>query len=139
MSLYKQFKTDANLETKGILLEYGESANGKPTTIRIARSGGANKRFMKAIETKTRPYRQQIRLGTLDPDLDLRLNKECFAETVVLGWENVQDENGNEMPFSVANCLKLFNDLPELFLDIQAQSQRVALFREEVLEDDAKN
>ena len=30
MSLYKLFKTNENLETDGIWLEYGQTADGKP-------------------------------------------------------------------------------------------------------------
>lgn len=139
MSLYKQFKTSPELEQKGILLELGETADGRSICIRIGRSGGSNKRFLKAVEAKTRPYRAQIRNGTLDPEVDARITREVYAETVVLGWENVQDEEGNDLPFNRANCLKIMEDLPDLFAEIQQQSQRVALFREEVLDGDAGN
>lgn len=149
MSLYKQFKTDSELEAKGVVLEYGHTEDGKPITIRIARSGGNNKKFAKVFEMKTRPYRQQIRAGTLSTEIDDKLSKETLAESVVIGWENVAfpvlDENGNQtdqveyLPFSVKNCIRLFNDLPDLYRDIQEQSQRSVLFRENILEDDAKN
>jgi hypothetical protein len=58
---------------------------------------------------------------------------------VVLGWENVTDSTGKVLPFSYENCLKVFNDLPDLFKDIQEQAQRSALFRAELLERDAGN
>lgn len=86
-----------------------------------------------------KPYRRQIQNETMESALVERIVKEVYAETVVLGWENVEDENGNAMEFSVENCIKLFDDLPDLFRDIQEQSQRAALFRAEVREADAKN
>lgn len=139
MSLYKQFKTDNSLEKEGILLEYGENSKGKPIAIRIARAGGANKAYEKRMEIRVKPYRRQIQNEIIETALVEKIIKEVYAETIVLGWENVEDENGNDMEFSAENCLKLFDDLPDLFRDIQEQSQRAALFRQEVREADAKN
>lgn len=139
MSLYKQFKTDDNLEKEGIFLEYGESSTGKPIRIKIARSGGANVAYAKCMESRVKPYRRQIQNETMDTFLAERLIKEVYAETVVLGWENVEDVDGKPLPFNTENCVALFNDLPDLFKDIQDQSQRAALFRSEVRQADAKN
>lgn len=139
MSLYKQFKTDDNLERIGILLQYGENSKGKPIAIRIARAGGANSQYTKLIEARVKPYRRQIQNETIERVVVDKLLRQVYAETVVLGWENVEDEAGNELPFSTDNCVKLFEDLPDLFADIQEQSQRAALFRQDILEADSKN
>lgn len=139
MSLYKQFKTDNNLEKEGILLEYGTNSQGNPICIRVARAGGGNVAYAKRMEARVKPYRRQIQNETMETALVERILKEVYAETVVLGWENVEDENGNPLPFTTENCIKLFDDLPDLFKDIQEQSQRAALFREELREADAKN
>lgn len=139
MSLYKQFKTNKELEKDGILLEYGLNSKGQPICIRIARAGGGNVQFSKRFEAKLKPFRRQVQNETLDPQLAEKLVREVYAESVVLGWENVEDEDGNELPFSVENAIKLFTDLPELFKDIQEQSGKMALFREEILEADSKN
>ena len=66
MSLYKLFKTDEKLETDGVWLEYGQTEEGKPIRIKIARAGGRNVAFAKALEKATRPYRKAIQTGTLD-------------------------------------------------------------------------
>lgn len=139
MSLYKSFKTDTSLEKDGILLEYGKNSKGNPIAIRIARAGGANSQYTKRMEAKVKPYRRQIQNETIERALLEDIVKEVFAETVVLGWENVEDENGNDMSFSKENCIKLFTDLPDLFTDVQEQAQRSALFRQDVREADAKN
>lgn len=139
MSLFSQFKTDEARETKGILLEYGANKDGTIIGIRIARAGGANKRFEKRMEGETKPIRRQIQNETIENAAVLKLMHKVWAETVVLGWENVQEEDGKVIPFSVAACIDLFERLPDLFLDIREQSQRMALFRVEVLEGAAKN
>lgn len=139
MSLYSQFKTEDSLEKQGILLEYGTTEDGKPICIRIARAGGANKAYEKRMEAEVKPYRRMIQNETIETSVVTRILRKVFAETVVLGWENVQDESGKDIPFNVENCIKLFEDLPDLFKDVQEQAQRAALFRAEVREADAKN
>lgn len=138
-SLYAQFKTDKSIENDGVILEYGFNSKKKPIEIRIARAGGANVRYSKLLESKIKPYRRQIQNDTLDNDVADKITKEVYAQAVVLGWSGVEDENNVEMEFNVANCVKLFTDLPDLWRDIQEQATKVALFRAEVLEADAKN
>lgn len=139
MSLYTQYKTNKNLETDGVLLEYGVNSKGLPIRIRIARAGGANQAFSRCYEQKTKPYRRQIQTETLDSKIAERISLEVYAETVVLGWENVEDEEENELPFNKENCIKLFTDLPELFMDVMKASQSIAIFRAETRGADAKN
>lgn len=139
MSLFRLFKTNPNLEREGVLLEYGENSKGKPIGIRIARAGGANVQFQKRLDVLVKPYRRQIQTETIDSKQIEKLMRQVYAETVVLGWENVEDENGDELTFSVDNCVRLFDALPDLFSDIQEQAGKAALFRAELLEAEAKN
>lgn len=139
MSLYSQFKTDAALEKDGVILQYGNNSDGKPIQITIARAGGSNVRFMKSMDHHRKPYRRQIQNDTLDPETATVLLAKVYAESVILGWSGVEDENGNLMDYNVKNCEKLLIDLPDLFIDIQEQANKVALFREELLEAEAKN
>lgn len=138
-TLYSQFETDDTLEKKGILLEYGTTDDGKPICIRIARAGGANKAYDKRMEAEVKPHRRMIQNETIEKSVVDRILKKVYAETVVIGWENVQDKNGKDMPFNSANCIQLFEDLPDLFKDIQEQSQRAVLFRAEIRENAVKN
>ena len=134
-SMYSLFKTDTRLEQEGVIIDYGQFR------VTIARSGGANKRYTKILEAKTRPYRRAIETETLDPARGNDLLREVFAEAVVLNWEVLVDEekqewkpgiegpNGDILPVTYENILSAFRLLPDLFLDLQAQSQKVALFR----------
>ena len=139
MNLYQQFETNRELEKTGIILDYGFNSKKQPIQIRIARAGGANERYSKLLEVRTKPYRRQIQNDTLDNAVAEKITKEVYAQTVVLGWNGVEDRDGNEMPFTQENCVKLFTDLPDLWADVQLQSTRAALFRAEILEADAKN
>lgn len=139
MSLYDTFATDKALERDGIVLAYGANSKNEPIEIRIARAGGANTRFAKVLERKLEPHRRALQAGRLDPKKAEELMIEAYAEAVVLGWTGVEDRDGNAMEFSKDNVVKLFTDLPELFKDIQNQSQQISLFRDVVKEDDAGN
>lgn len=139
MSLYKKFETDRSLEKTGITLDYGPNSKGNPIEICIARAGGANDQYLKRLEAKAKPHRRAIQHETVDRLQLEMIVKEVYAETVVLGWANVEDREGNDLAFTKENVLKLLNDLPDLYTDIQEQAQSAALFRMSVREADAKN
>ena len=130
---YSVFRTDKTLEKEGIVLDYGDFK------IKVARAGGSNAAFQKALTSKIRPYKRQIDAGTIPDDVAEKLFLDVYAESVVLGWEGVTDENGNPLPFSKENAVKLFSDLPDLFRDVQNQAAAISNFRAEVTEDTIKN
>lgn len=132
-NVHKLFKTDSKLETEGIFLDYGKFK------IRIARAGGSNKAYMRQIEKKSRPFRRAIQQEMLENEVAMKLMREIYAETVVIGWEGITDAEGKTLPFSKENCLKLFDELPDLFADVMDQSNKLALFREDIREEEAKN
>jgi len=134
MSTYETFKTDEELEKKGIEIDFGDTG-----CFLVARAGGANQRFKKASEKKFRPYRRQIESGTIDPKVANRLMVEVFAESVILDWQNVTDENGEEMACTYDNVVKLFTDLPDLFSEIQQEAMKFANYKAMEVEEDLKN
>jgi len=133
---FNAYKTDDALESKGIWLNYGK--DGK---FLVARAGGANKRFTKRMEAATRPYRRQLEAGTFnDNDLLEKVLAEVFAETVILGWEGITNKKtGEDVPFTKENCIRLLKAIPNLFADLREQAASMANFRQEGLEEDAKN
>lgn len=132
-STYQFFKTSEKLEQTGIVIDYGDFR------FRVARAGGANKEYQKALERKTRPFKRAIQADAFTNDQAIAVLREVYAETVILGWEGVTDESGKPMEFSRENALKLFNDLPDLFSDLMQQANNSALYREQLRGEDAKN
>jgi len=139
MSLFKRYKTDADRETSGVWISYGTTADGRTIEFKIARAGGQNKAYEKRFEALTRPYRRQIQTESLDDETSDRIVRQLFAETIVLGWRNVEDEEGKPIAFSAEACRKLFDELPDLFRDIREDATKQAIFRQDVLERDAGN
>jgi hypothetical protein len=139
MSLYSQFKTDENVEKNGVILDYGPNSKGLPMQIRIARAGGTNIAFSKAFERHTKPYRRMFQTGTIDETLSQQVMREIYVDSVILGWENMEDENNEDLSFNADYVRKFLTDLPELLSDIIEQSKSVALFRTAIREADLKN
>ena len=142
MSMFSQFKTDAELETNGIELDYGEYA------VRIARAGGANKTYQKTMERETKPYRRAIETGVLPNERMTDILMKVFAEAVVLDWQvgeegrrkrGIETEDGKIVEPTPAAVHAVFKALPDLFWDIHEQANKIALFRRVALENEAKN
>lgn len=133
-SLYEQFETNANFEKDGINLEYGDGVK-----FRVARAGGQNQAYSKALEKAIRPHRVALANDTLDAGVAEKVLLDVFCSTVLLGWEGVKDRAGVVMPFTKENAIKLMTDLPDLYADIRAQANKVSNFRKEQLETDLKN
>lgn len=124
------FKTSSKLEQEGVWLDYGDFR------IKITRAGASNKRFKRLMDEKMKPHRRAMANETMSDALAERLTREVWAEAIVLGWDsplgnNVMPYRGEEFPFTVENCLTLFNDLPDLFIDVRDQSTKLGLFRED--------
>lgn len=132
-SPYAMFKTDKKLETDGIILDYGDFK------IKIARAGGNNTKYAEVLKRVSKPYRKAIEKEVLSEEIGRKILIEVFAEVVVIGWDGVLDEKGKPLTFSPANAKKLLNDLPDLFADIQEQASKASNFRQEELEEAAKN
>lgn len=141
MSLYKQFKTNSNLETDGIEVKFEEAANkdGTIPTLIIARSGGSNKAYSKCLDTKTRPHRRQMEGKNLKVEIAEAILMDVFIETILKGWKFIFDENGNELAFNKENAKKLLQDLPDVYERCQEEAKDAANFRVSSLEDEAKN
>ena len=134
MNPYKMFQTDKDLECgKGVTIDYGDFQ------ITVHRAGGANQKYSKVASAKLKPYARQIQSGVADPAVINRVMAEIYAEAVIVGWNGVKDENDSPVEFTKENVTKFLTDLPELFDDIQRQSDMLANFRAEQIEADAKN
>lgn len=145
MSLQKLFKTDTNLETAGIIVDYGpnedlpEGPQGRPTMqFRVARAGGANQAHSKALTQLTKPHRRAIQLGQLSNELAKSIDRQAWLETCLLGWSNITLD-GQLLEFSRENAERLFTALPDLYADLREQSNNMSLYREEMLEADLGN
>lgn len=141
MSLYTQFAVDNKKESDGVKIEMFEAENedGTVPAFFVSRMGKSNKRYSKALESATRPYRRQIQLGTMNNEKAEEIFLEVFCDTVLMRWENVTGKDGKALPFNKQNAIGLFKDLPEVYERLQEEAQMSANFRDETVEAEAKN
>ena len=140
MSLRKAYQTDLDLETDGIEYEPVEGV-----IIKIARAGGANKKYERVMESLTQPHRRKIQRDDLDPEVAMSIAQKAFARAVVLDWSGVTyDDLGDDRgevtaPYSPTNCELLFKQLPDIFTEIREIANNAVMFRRKELEEDAGN
>lgn len=136
-------KTNTAKENNGIPVTLDDQPNedGTVPTFILSRMGKGNKAYSKALETATRPFRRQMELGTMKNDVAEKLFRQVFADSIVKGWENVQDEQGVVIPFSSANVLSLIEKegMDDLYQLLQQEASLAANFRDNALEAEAKN
>jgi hypothetical protein len=146
---YDVFKTDKDMETTGVILDYGDFR------VKIARAGGANKKFGKLLTARLKPFKRQIEIDSMDETVASGIMVETYVDAVILDMEvkdkengtdsnpvyvqGILDPTGNVLPYNKENAVKFLTDLPELFKDIQAQAGQVALFRTEEQAEEIKN
>ena len=132
-NVFAMFGTDANMEKTGIWLDYG------PFRIRVARAGGSNHKFSKALEIVSKPYRRAIEREILSEEKGIEILVTAYARGIILGWDGVTDENGVPLDCTEKNIIWLLTKLPDLFKDIQEQASKFSNFQLQDREDDAKN
>jgi hypothetical protein len=147
MGLRRTFKTDKVAEVEGVPVEVGvNDHNGKPIIIHITRMSASNKRYTKELNRVTKPHQSAIQNDAMDNDLARKMLQEVFADTILLGWDNLPkseltgvDTDTDELPFSRDNALALFKELPDMYDDWEARANKAAAFREKEREVSAKN
>jgi len=137
MSIYDLYETDMAKEVEG----FWHPVN-KKISIKMARAGGANLVFSKAMEKKTRPHRKRggaFEGDEVDVELATELMKEAFAETIILDWKGITNKDGKKVAFSVAAATKLLKDLPDLYVELRDAAGSAANFRLNEIKDDVGN
>jgi hypothetical protein len=145
------FKTNPEREVEGVVLCFGDAE------IRVARAGGANTKFTRLFEERTRPYRKQIEMKVIKDDVMVRLLAEVYAESILVSWRTrivTKDEfdadvvsyddtitvNGEKLVFNRDNAIKLLTSVPLVFQEVREVSMAFTNFQDaEALETDAKN
>lgn len=145
MSLYKQFKDNTKAEREGVDIHYGESvvtiASANKNNIRFALSG---KKHLKRLDEL------DVELCKLNDDIDnsdqyytisaeiREILARVYAKSVIIGWKNVDDEQGDEIPYTEDNVVKLLLDLPDFFDDIQSKANAASTFHSKEVEEEKK-
>lgn len=140
-SLHNQFKTNPKKEKEGVRIAYHGDEDlpvDKLPTFIVARTGGANTEYQKAQDRIFKPHRRAIMNNSMSTARIQQLNRQVFIEGALRGWENVTDADGQQIEFSKDAAVKLFTELPDLFLDLSSQAGDPEYFKGDI-EADAGN
>ena len=141
-SIYS-LKGNPDAEKTGVwVYPYGPKEDDFPG-FKLAKPGGANKTYDKELTAQLRPYQKLITAQKDNPDektLEIvqKAQQRAFIKACVKDWSNVPDAE-NPIPFSVDECVKLFEAVPKLYDDLLSEANSTALFSPEDVEDEAKN
>jgi hypothetical protein len=153
---YRMFKTDPELENKGVHFEYDGMFR-----VLCGRAGGSNKQFLKTLAKNAKPHERAIQMKLMSDEAAEQIVLDSFVDGVILGWDvndnygkvdaekrplpakwvpGVHDPETNEVvPPSREAYLKVLTALPELFADLRAQTAQVSAFLQETREVSGKN
>ena len=101
MDVFKTYAVDEAREEAGAWMELGDAE------LLIAR--GNNPRFTRLFTRLVKQHKRILDSQTEEADkLAQRLHVQALAETVLLGWKNLQYQ-GEEITYSHENAIKLLN------------------------------
>lgn len=126
------FSYDAKLAEEGVWVEIGEGAS-----LKLAKLGNTKNR--KLINDLKKPYRSfEISKKDLPDDVVKRITIKSVAETVLLDWKGIVDDDGKEIPFSIAAAAEAL--AIDAFMGmVLGLANDQATFRAEEAEAEAKN
>lgn len=149
MSMYEQLETDPALETKGVEVTYGSFR------VTLARAGGANKKYEKLLDARSKPHRRAMKTETMDNDVAIDIMREVYADSIILHWEAKNDKGEWEVgieakpkkagdavklvPFNRDNAVQAMVDLPVLLEWFKDDAEKLALYLVQHQEKDAGN
>jgi hypothetical protein len=111
---------------------------------KIARAGGANKKYDALQRAGLKPFQRLIQAQSKNLSAELmetigKVNKSAFIGACLLDWKNVFDKNGNQVPFSKEAAATFMDQLPALYEDLFGYATSIATFQDEEIEADSGN
>lgn len=106
MANINSIKTDLQKETDGVWMPYSLDI-----AVKVARA--RNSKYQEVLRARIDPLKKGIREESISMDELNELLLEVRAETILLDWKNIEDENDKAIPYSVEQAIKFFKD-PEL-------------------------
>lgn len=140
MSLYGTFKTNTEQEREGKWFDLQGVINpdGSTPGFRMARMSRSNPTYQAAMEKHGKDLRQALEMDVLTEDMAGPIMRGVFIDTILLDWRNVYDEAGVKLPYSKAEAASLMEDLPDLYMLLVSEAQKLGNFRATKLEEVAK-
>ena len=134
MAKIGSIKSDLQKETGGVWKEYSLGIR-----LKIARA--RNPKYQEMLRVLMKPHQKVARTGDMETKVFNDILKKVRAETILLGWENIESDAGKKIPYSKKQALAFFNDpeLQDFYLFVVLSSNDEDNYRKDLVEDSAKN
>mgnify|MGYP001176960993 CR=1 FL=1 len=130
MSL-KKFKTSAALVEQGVWFDVTTNSDKTKCRVKLRRHGRGNKHWVAAFRDRTAGQDME----NLSIEEDEAITADVFVEACVVDWEHFQPEDdGNNVPFSKAEALKILSDpnWVDLLKDWQTKANTVTAYQDKL-------
>lgn len=133
-----KLKTDTTAAKEGVWVTMTEDFK-----VKIARSNSPE--FQSFMHKRARGKgRRFLKSGAVDSaalEAMKPIMKEALARCLIVDWKGLQDEAGNEIPYSEEKAVEIFTDpaYEDLFNDVLEAAQDQELYRAEEDASDAGN
>lgn len=134
MANIESIKTDLNKQANGVWVDFAEGIR-----LKIARA--KNPKYIELLRDLVEPERKAIREDKLDIDNLADIVLEVRAKTILLDWENIEDNDGNSIPYSSEKAMEFFKnpELNDFYVFVVAVSENADQFKKDLVKDSEKN
>lgn len=94
----------------------------------------SNAKFQRALARLQQPHLRKIQEGRMDPELNKKIVAQAMAEGIVLGWENVKNKAGDQVPYSAKAADAALQANVEFRDFVSDWATNIGHYREEELE-----
>jgi len=144
MGMYDKKETNPELEKSGVWMDYGDYR------VKIARAGGANRKYLNELQLATKPLKRALETNSVPAERQKEIMTKVFAKTIVMGWEmfdadkgewvsGIEQKDGSVGKFSADLVEATLTALPSVLEDIQKDAMDMELYLASLRDDDTKN
>lgn len=121
-------KKDVNAAEQGVWV------NGVLGDLDVKVASAGNRKYIESLRNALKPYQRNLK--NIDDEVFTEIQNKAIAKHILVDWRNLQDDEGNEIPYSEQKAYELLQD-PEneefrkLIVSLSEESE---VFRKEALE-----
>ena len=128
--LSERFATSKKLSSEGVWIDIDLNDGGKPLRFLLARMGRSNKRWSSQASKVYRHHKRKIDAGLMSDDEATERALKIFCNTVLLDWQNIEDENDIPIPYSPEQGVKILTAFDGLYDYLLEESQDILNYKE---------
>jgi hypothetical protein len=132
MARLSDFKVDPVKESEGVWVELNDG-------LALLIAGAENPAYRKYRQKLLHPHIRELRTKQLSTDELEDLTKRAMARCILLGWRNLEEDDGTPIEYSEANSLKILRESRELFTLVSEIARDQDRFRRELNKESEKN